>query len=241
MRVRHSLVGPLFLLLLASSCASRPRVDLTWAAELAGHDYALCDALLNVRGLDLEEENRPALDRVARLDPATPRLYDIIIVPGYTPVDQTVPTPELHPYARERLIRAAVAWDDGLAPFILLSGGYVHPDDNPFNEALQMKRFLVDRGFPEDAVLIEPCARHSHTNLRNAGRLMASTGLLNGLIITSYDQAFYYRRYVVSGFQARCELDFGALPGTLRRHTLLSTTFVPNATVMQRGPDPLDP
>ena len=204
-------------------------------------EYAYCTSLLLDRGLDLERENRPALERARRIHKTHGMPFDAVIVPGYTPLDQRVPTPGVHALGRERVLRAAVEWDDGLAPFIILSGGYVYPDDNPFNEALEMKKLLVAGGLPEDAVLIEPCARHSHTNIRNVGRLMLSAGLVNGLVVTSYDQAYYLLNHYRSGFSARCWRDFGHLLGRFRKYTPHSTAFYPYAAVFEVGREPLDP
>jgi uncharacterized SAM-binding protein YcdF (DUF218 family) len=100
--------------------------------------------------------------------------FDAIIVPGYTPLDLEAPAAELHPIAKERLRHAAADFEGNLAPFVVLSGGNVHPDGTPYNEAIEMKRFLVASGFPERRVFVEPCARHSHTNLRNVARLLLS-------------------------------------------------------------------
>lgn len=43
-----------------------------------------------------------------------------------------------------------------------------------------MKRFLLSCRVPEAAILLEPCARHSHITLRNTGRRLLSTGLRRG-------------------------------------------------------------
>ena len=55
---------------------------------------------------------------------------------------------------------------NGKAPLILVSGGYVHPNQTPYCEAIEMKESLVrDFGIPSDAILIDPHARHTTTNL----------------------------------------------------------------------------
>ena len=76
-----------------------------------------------------------------------------------------------------RLRLAAAMFGRGLAPFLIVSGGNVHPNRTPFNEALVMKRLLVERhGVPADRILIEPHARHTTTNLRNSARLLLAAG-----------------------------------------------------------------
>ena len=50
------------------------------------------------------------------------------------------------------------------APFILVSGGNVHPNLTPYNEALEMKMALMrEFGVPENAILVDPtCAPDHH-------------------------------------------------------------------------------
>ena len=63
------------------------------------------------------------------------------------------------------------------APFIIVSGGRVHPYHTPYNEAFEMKKYLMDVWqIPESAIIIEPHARHTTTNFRNAARIMFRNG-----------------------------------------------------------------
>ncbi|HEY9839589.1 MAG: YdcF family protein [Candidatus Sericytochromatia bacterium] len=110
--------------------------------------------------------------------------YDVIIVPGYTPLGATRPTP-LTPEARARLQTAVDDFKAGKAPFIMVSGAAVHPESSRINEAKVMRDCLVeDFGIPADRILVEGLARHSTTNLRNAGRMMLDHGLNKGLIVS---------------------------------------------------------
>ena len=63
-----------------------------------------------------------------------------------------------------------------------------------------MKRALLGIGIPKDSIIVEARARHSTTNLRNAGRYMLSHGLVRGLVTPPgggiggsrvFDQTFY--------------------------------------------------
>jgi hypothetical protein len=119
-------------------------------------------------------ENAAALRRVASIDwPSFP--YSVILVPGEGPEVAGLP---LSPFAAERLRLAVAAWREKQAPFLLLSGGYVHPAQTPFCEAVEMRRYLREiYDLPTDAILIEPYARHTTTNLRNAAREIFDYGL----------------------------------------------------------------
>jgi hypothetical protein len=203
--------------------------------------YAYCRAVLEAHRIDLDAENGPALATALNTSHLSAMPYDVIVVPGYTPLDEMVPVPALHPVAQSRLLSAVSALRTGYAPLILVSGGNVHPADTPFNEALEMKRFLLGQGVPSSAIVVEPCARHSHTNLRNAGRFMISTGLRTALVVTSWDQSMYFGRARFSSFDARCIADLGYVVGSLYRIENLGIAFVPSGRVVEQGPDALDP
>lgn len=209
--------------------------------DALGAPYARCDALLRTRGIDLVRENAAALATARQIAGRNPAPFDVLVVPGFTPLDLAVASPELHPEAQARLMRALDDLRAGAAPLVLLTGGNVHPQGTPFNEALQMKRFLLARGVPEARVAIEPCARHSHTNLRNAARFMLSLGLRRALIVTSRDQAFYFANPRVSSFDARCLSDLGYVVGAFDTVDTYRVAFEPSGKVLETGADPLDP
>jgi hypothetical protein len=200
-----------------------------------GARYVSCD------DADAERENQRAQRAWADLGEVAPRYaYHALLVPGYTPLDQLEPL-ALHEIARARLDRAIADYHAGVAPFVIVSGGNVHPPATPFNEAREMKRYLISRNLPEERILIEPCARHSHTNLRNAARLMMSLGMQRALIVTSWDQAQYFGRPRTSSFDARCLADLGYLVGRLEQIDPERVAFEPSGQAFARGPDPLDP
>lgn len=119
-------------------------------------------------------ENSAAYKRVSAISwPDYP--YTVIVVPG---AGGDRPDMPLSPGGRLRLALAARRFHERKAPFVLVSGGYVHPSQTKFNEALEMKRSLMrDFRVPEDAILIDPHARHTTTNLRNAARIMFRYGI----------------------------------------------------------------
>jgi DUF218 domain len=110
--------------------------------------------------------------------------YRLLIVPGYTPLDQKRPAPGVHPVARRRLEMALSDHRAGKAPFLLVSGANVYPRGTPYFEAIEMKNALCAMGVPPERILVEARARHTTTNLRNAGRIMRSLGVARALVIT---------------------------------------------------------
>jgi hypothetical protein len=122
----------------------------------------------------VEGENAVAFARLQTLDfDGWP--YSVILVPGQGPTDDVTP---LSPLGIERAELAVERLRAGLAPFVLLSGGHVQPDGTPWSEAMEMKRYLMQElGVPEDQIIVDPWARHTTTNLRNAARVLAHLGI----------------------------------------------------------------
>jgi hypothetical protein len=118
-------------------------------------------------------ENKAAFAAVSSTDWSKYK-YATIVVPGEGPEEPTV---ALDPMGRMRCNLAADRYRKGLAPFIIVSGGFVHPFHTPYAEAFEMKKYLLTQGIPESAIIIDPHARHTTTNLRNANRLMIRYGI----------------------------------------------------------------
>jgi hypothetical protein len=105
---------------------------------------------------------------------------------GWRPGDAcpAVDSIDLHEYGVNvlRATRAALAWAGGVAPVVSFSGGAVH---SALTEAFLMTYVATCRiGVPIDRVLVDPCADHTHTNVRNSGRFVAALGARTGYIVT---------------------------------------------------------
>jgi len=130
------------------------------------------------------------------------------------------------------------------APLIIVSGGHVHPYMTPYCEAVEMKRELVEEyGVPEERIIIEPYARHTTTNMRNATRLMIEYGIpidKKSLVVTNPRHSSYVESNV---FKERCQKELGYQPVDL--HDRLSPTtleFTGNKVSLHQNPyQPLDP
>ncbi len=136
--------------------------------------------------------------------------YTVIVVPGAGGDRPDVP---LSAWGRLRVAVAAKRYHEGKAPFVLVSGGFVHPNQTPYCEALEMKRALMrDHAVPENAILIDPHARHTTTNLRNAARILFRYGFpfeRKGLITTDLYQSKYIE---APAFNERCRKEMGHVP-----------------------------
>lgn len=167
-------------------------------------------------------------------------IYSAILVPGLGPEKPGVPLTE---GGKARCRMAAKEFEKGEAPFLIVSGGHVHPNKTPFCEAVEMKKYMVDSlHMNESSILIEPYARHTTTNLRNATRLIELTGMPFDkpvLIVTDESQSSYINK----GMRKTSLRDLGYTPyQQLKILSPTHTVFMPTSKSLLVNPlDPLDP
>jgi hypothetical protein len=167
--------------------------------------------------------------------------YPAMIIPGRSPTLKDNP---LSPEGRMKLRLAARRFQQGLAPLIITTGGYVSPAQTRFCEALEMKRELMRTyGVPERAILIDPFARHTTTNLRNAYRLLVEAGAPaeRPVLVTTTD---FQSRYIeAKAFQDRCvrELGYPCYAGLKRLSPFDTSLTLPRLSLHRDARDPLDP
>lgn len=167
--------------------------------------------------------------------------YPAMLVFGHGPEDAQSRTGVM---GHIRLGIAAAMFKRGVAPFIVVSGGNVHPNRTPFNEAVEMKRLLIEQyGIPANRILMEPHARHTTTNLRNCARLLLAAGFpadRPSLIVSDHLTI----KYIGSPLLAERSLEeMGVTPGKIApgpdQFTVL---FTPDPAAFHVEPlDPLDP
>jgi hypothetical protein len=117
--------------------------------------------------------------------------------------------------------RAAEARNAHVAPVVILSGGAVH---SPLYEAFLLDYLVTCHfGVRQDAVLLDPCADHTHTNLRNTGALVAELGGRTAYVVTDdglqgiYLQDWTTFNLIGGSIDQRSLRDFGYLVGAYRR------------------------
>jgi hypothetical protein len=130
------------------------------------------------------------------------------------------------------------------APLIIMSGGHVHPMQTPYCEAIEMKKFVMEKyKIPANAILIEPHARHTTTNFRNGARLAFRYQLptdLKALVTSSEDHIAYSTS---EEFRTRCLKELGYFPMEfITRVSPVEAEFKPSLASLFFDPnDPLDP
>lgn len=183
-------------------------------------------------------ENKAAVDHIKATN-FSKYPYTVILIPGAGPDE---PATALSAEGMLRCRLAAQDYRDGKAPYIMPSGGMVHPYKTKFCEAEEMKKYMVNvLHIPAYAIIIEPHARHTTTNMRNGVRLMYKYGIPTdkpGLVVTDKSQTDGILK-----MESRCEKELKYVPYKLGKHlseTEVEFFAVPEA--MQINPyEPLDP
>lgn len=87
-----------------------------------------------------------------------PKVYDAVIIPGYP----FQPDGKMNAIYRLRLAWAFELYQTGRTQYIILSGGAVH---SPYVEAEIFALYLMAKGIPAEALILERNAEHSMENV----------------------------------------------------------------------------
>jgi len=185
-------------------------------------------------------ENREAYHAIPNIKWDKYPYSAIVILGAVSPIRES----KLPPMGKLNVKLGAENFTQGLAPLIVVSGGHVHPFRTAVAEAVEMKRELMDKyHIPASCILIDPHARHTTTNLRNASRLIYKYGVPTDkkMLITTNG---YHSTYIENPkFKTRCQDELGYQPGEILKRVSSSTLeFLPDIKSMHRSAaDPLDP
>jgi uncharacterized SAM-binding protein YcdF (DUF218 family) len=105
------------------------------------------------------------------------RPADAIVVLGAAQYDGR-PSPVL----RARLEHALELYRAGLAPLLVVTGGKAEGDRT--TEAAAARRFAIDAGVPEDAILVEDQGRTTIESLRAVGPMFHARGLETAIFVS---------------------------------------------------------
>lgn len=166
--------------------------------------------------------------------------YAVIMVPGNGPSDLNTP---LDPGGQKRCDYGYNLWLTGKAPFILVSGGRIHPMKTKYCEAEEMKKYLIQKGVPEECIIMEPHARHTPTNFRNVSRILWRHIPVKKASLVACEKWTIENTFKSQDFANRCMSELGYMPVTFGDiYTETSLEFYPNVESLQiSAKDPLDP
>jgi hypothetical protein len=167
--------------------------------------------------------------------------YTLLLVLGSGPQDYAT---ALSGDAKMRLRMVATRYREGLAPIIMVSGGRVHPYKTKYCEAEEMKRYLIETlRIPADAILMDPHARHTTTNVRNTVRLIYRYGLPPDKPCVVSSASSHITSVMSEAFDQRCLRELKMVP--FRKGNRISPTegeFYPVIDALHINPtEPMDP
>lgn len=190
-----------------------------------------------------KKENRKAFENLKNIK-WNDYPYSVILVLGSGPNAAAGDPPNIGKIGIARTEAAIRLFREKKAPLLIFSGGHVHPARTPFCEALEMKKYAMEKfGVPEEAILIEPHARHTTTNVRNAARIMFRDRIptdKKGLITSSQSHIDY-----VAGeeFIKRNQKELNLVPMRIfERISPIAVEFIPlTDSLFMNSMEPLDP
>lgn len=83
---------------------------------------------------------------------------------------------------KARLDTTVRIWEDGVAPVIIVTGGKMPGDQ--FTESEASRDYLVDKGVPEDAIVLENEGRTSKASLQRVALIAKDRGIHSVLIVS---------------------------------------------------------
>ena len=84
---------------------------------------------------------------------------------------------------KSRLDRAKELFESGKAPIVFVSGGLGHEGHE---EALVMRRYLVDQNIPESAIIVDKDGYNTYKTASNVATFMSESDLFTAILVTQY-------------------------------------------------------
>ena len=185
-------------------------------------------------------ENKAAIQNLGKIK-WSDYPYPFILVLGSGGLDLTT---RISRIGAQRTDVAAQLFLQHKAPLIIVSGGHVHPMQTPYCEAIEMKRYLMEKyKIAETSILVEPYARHTTTNFRNGARLAFRYRIptdRTALVTSSED---HIASVTKEEFRTRNLNELGYFPVEfIKRISPVEAEFKPSvASLFFDANDPLDP
>ena len=140
--------------------------------------------------------------------------------------------------------QAVFLYQQGKVPLVVMSGGHVKPFQVPYSEGIEMKKYVMEtHNIPENRILVETQARHTTTNMRNAGRLIFRYGIPSDkkALVTSSES--HINTIEASSFNRRSLEEMNHIPAEIyNRISEIYLEFTAKIEVLHLdSSDPLDP
>lgn len=206
--------------------------------SIKASEYAYADvssAKDQKQNIDLNKENKEVSRFIQQK-----KEVSVFIVPGFMPPWSS--PMKTNRVSEKRMNKAVELLSQAAHGILLVSGGNVKPVGTPYNEALEMKKFLMEKyKIPEQRIAIDPYSQNTVTNLRNCGRFLLAHGIREAVVVTTFVQNLYIAFSQWSTFALRSQKMLGYKTGDIEFVSEMVSTFQPSQDVFQKGDDPLDP
>ena len=136
--------------------------------------------------------------------------FDCIFVLGASIINNSVPSVML----RDRLDVAIEAYKAGLAPVIIMSGDHRSDD---YNEPEAMKQYAMERGVPEDAILLD----HGGVSTYNSIRYLEKNFKMSRVLLVTQRYHLYRALYIAKAM----DLDAGGADAALQPYSTAVFNF----------------
>ena len=142
------------------------------------------------------------------------------------------------PVLRARLDHAVLLWRRRLAPRVVLTGGM--GDGDTTSEAAVGRRYVMRRGIPDTAILIEAQGRTTSESLRRVADMMASRPTRSVILVSDpfhmLRLAILARRYRLVAYTSPTRTSpISASRSESWRYSLSESVKVPLSLVLERG------
>jgi uncharacterized SAM-binding protein YcdF (DUF218 family) len=142
---------------------------------------------------------------------------DAIIVLGTAQYDGR-PSPAL----KARLDATLDAWNAGLAPVVIVTGGKMEGDR--FTEAEASRDYLIEHGVPESAILMESTGRSSWESMQGAAEVLTTVGGDRVLVVS--DGFHLFRLKVMARDLGLNPYGWAATGGPIRQGSMSEFSYV---------------
>ncbi len=136
---------------------------------------------------------------------------------------------------KARCRMGAALYNQNKAPFLVVSGGNVHPFQTKYNEAFEMKKFLMDSlHVPAQVIIMEPHARHTTGNVRNTNRIILKQKIPADKPILGVSSKGHIDYIADERFISACKRDFDLVPFTrMKRLSDTTVSYYPDSSSLQ--------
>jgi len=88
--------------------------------------------------------------------------------------------------AGDRMLYAIQLYNEGKAPFLLMSGGYIEwLNDNPVSPAEDMAQLAMTFGVPAEAIWLQPESQNTYEGAVYSAQILRERGIDRALLVTS--------------------------------------------------------